>query len=112
MLYKNYDNQRNRVIRTFQSGNPVEAKRILLSDVKTSIDLLYQKCEDLILANEALIAEAEASSQGNVVRMTALIWVTIAFTLFLGGLIALILYLIWFINDRDARLYKRKVKRH
>ena len=91
LLYKNYDNQRNRVIRTFQSGNPMEAKRILLSDVKTSIDLLYQKCEDLILANEALIAEAEASSQGNVVRMTALIWVTIAFTLFLGGLMGFLI---------------------
>jgi signal transduction histidine kinase len=90
-LYKDYDNQRNRATRLFQTGNPADAKRILLGDMKNSIDLLYQKCEDLILANEFLIAEAEASSQGNVIRMTVLIWTTIAFTLFLGGLMGFLI---------------------
>jgi len=86
-LYKVYDRQRNKAIKLYQSGNTVEAKNVLLNDMKTSIDSLYQKCEDLILANEGLIAEAEVASQGNVIRMTFLIWSTIIITLLLGSLI-------------------------
>lgn len=63
-LYKTYDRQRNKAIRLYQSGNNVEAKNILLNDMKTTIDALYQKCEDLILANEALIAKAEGTGLG------------------------------------------------
>ncbi|MFH0732195.1 MAG: ATP-binding protein [Candidatus Omnitrophota bacterium] len=84
-LYKNYDKQRNKAIRLYQAGNRAQAKAILLNDMKNSIDDLYQKCEDLILANEALIDKAEVSSQGNVFRMTSLIWATIIITLFLGS---------------------------
>lgn len=84
-LYKTYDNQRNRAVRLYQAGNVVEAKKVLLTDMKNSIDSLYQKCEDLILANEALISKAEESSQRNVVIMTSLIWVTILITLCLGA---------------------------
>lgn len=84
-LYKTYDNQRNRAIRLYQAGNIIEAKRVLLNDMKNSIDYLYQKCEDLILANEALISKAEESSQRNVVTMTSLIWITILITLCLGA---------------------------
>lgn len=83
-LYKIYDSQRNRAIRLYQVGNIAEAKRILLNDMKNSLDSLYQKCEDLILANEALISKAEESSQRNVVIMTSLIWITILITLCLG----------------------------
>lgn len=86
VLYKTYDRQRNKAIRLYQSGNTVEAKNVLLNDMRTSIDALYQKCEDLILANEALIAKAEVTSQGNVVRMTSLIWSTILITLLLGSM--------------------------
>jgi len=85
-LYKTYDRQRNKAIRLYQSGNTVEAKSVLLNEMRTSIDALYQKCEDLILANEALIAKAEVTSQGNVVRMTSLIWSTIIITLILGSM--------------------------
>ncbi len=85
-LYKTYDRQRNKAVRLYQSGNTVEAKNILLNDMKTTIDALYQKCEDLILANEALIAKAEVTSQGNVIRMTSLIWSTIVITLILGSM--------------------------
>lgn len=85
VLYKSYDKQRNRAIRLYQAGNVAEAKNILLNDMKTSIDNLYHKCEDLILANEALIAKAEVSSQGNLFRMTSLIWATIIITLLLGA---------------------------
>ena len=60
---------------------------MLLNDMRVSIDKLYQRCEDLILANEILIARAEQASQGNVTRMTAIIWITIFVTLFLGGLL-------------------------
>ena len=84
-LYKTYDNQRNRAVRLYQAGNVVEAKKVLLTDMKNSIDSLYQKCEDLILANEALISKAEESSQRNVVIMTSLIWITILITLCLGA---------------------------
>ena len=84
-LYRTYDKQRNKAIRLYQGGNPSEAKNILLNDVRKNIDYVYQKCEDLILANEGLIAQAEASSQGNVFRMTALIWATIIITLLLGS---------------------------
>lgn len=86
VLYKTYDRQRNKAIRLYQSGNTTEAKNILLNDMKNIIDSLYQKCEDLILANEALIARAEITSQGNVVRMTSLIWSTIVVTLILGSM--------------------------
>jgi len=86
VLYKTYDRQRNKAIRLYQSGNILEAKNILLNDMRTTIDALYQKCEDLILANEALIAKAEVTSQGNVVRMTSLIWSTIVITLLLGSM--------------------------
>jgi len=87
LLYKTYDKQRNRAIRLYQSGNTTEARNMLLNDMRTSIDSLYQKCEDLILANEGLIAKAEVASQGNVVRMTSLIWSTIIITLLLGSLV-------------------------
>lgn len=85
-LYKTYDRQRNKALRLYQSGNTLEARGILLNDMKISIDSLYQKCEDLILANEALIAKAEVTSQGNVIRMTSLIWSTIIITLLLGSM--------------------------
>lgn len=85
-LYKTYDRQRNKAIRLYQSGNTAEAKNILLNDMRNTIDSLYQKCEDLILANEVLIAKAEVTSQGKVVRMTSLIWSTIVITLMLGSM--------------------------
>src|SRR3989338_8212555 len=84
-IYRDYDNQRSRAIRLFREGNTQEAKRILLTDMKNSTDSLYQKCEELIFANEALIAEAESSSRERAGRMTLVIWVTIAVTLLLGG---------------------------
>jgi len=86
-LYKTYDKQRNKAVKLYRSGNTVEARNMLLNDMRTSIDSLYQKCEDLILANEWLIAKAEVASQGNVIRMTSLIWSTIIITLLLGSLI-------------------------
>lgn len=86
-IYLVYDRQRNHAIRLYQAGNISGAKNVLLSDMKASIDKLYQRCEDLILANETLIAQAEQASQGNVTRMTAIIWITIFVTLFLGGLL-------------------------
>jgi len=85
VLYKSYDRQRNKAIRLYQSGNIAEARNILLVDMRNTIDSLYQKCEDLILANEALIAKAEVTSQRNVARMTFLIWSTILITLILGS---------------------------
>lgn len=86
-IYLVYDKERNRAIRLYQSGNLSEAKSVLLKDMKASIDKLYQRCEDLILANETLIAQAEQASQGNVTRMTVIIWSTVIVTLFLGGLL-------------------------
>jgi len=85
-IYSMYDKQRNHAIRLYRSGNLSEAKSVLLKDMKASIDRLYQRCEDLILANETLIAQAEQASRGNVARMTAIIWLTVIVTLFLGGL--------------------------
>jgi CHASE3 domain sensor protein len=85
-IYKAYDNQRNRAVKLYQSNNVVDARRILANDMRNSVDSLYQKCEDLILVNEALIAKAEISSKKNVFRMTALIWLTIIGTLCLGGI--------------------------
>lgn len=90
-LYKTYDSQRNRAIRLYQLGNASEAKNILLNDMRKSIDALYQKCEDLILANESLIAQAEASSQKNIIGMTIVIWITIVITLCLGGVMGFLL---------------------
>ncbi|MFH0926064.1 MAG: ATP-binding protein [bacterium] len=84
-LYKIYNNQRNQAISLYQSGNIIEAKKILLYDVRKSIDNLYQKCEELILANEALIARAEVSSKINASTMTGLIWTSIILTLCLGA---------------------------
>ena len=86
LLYKAYDKQRNKALRLYQAGNTIEARNMLLNDMRGSIDSLYQKCEDLILANEALIAKAEVASQGNVIRMTSLIWSTIVITLILGSM--------------------------
>lgn len=83
-LYKKYNNHRNKAIRLYQQGGLTEAKKILANDMKNSIDQLYEKCEDLILTNELLITEAEASSRKNVFWMTILIWTTIAVTLLLG----------------------------
>src|SRR3989338_1642307 len=82
-LYKTYDQQRNKAIKYYQFGNISDGKKILLNDMKNSIDALYQKCEDLILTNEGLISKAEESSQRNVIRMTILIWTTIVATLIL-----------------------------
>ncbi|MFH2137841.1 MAG: ATP-binding protein [Candidatus Omnitrophota bacterium] len=82
--YKKYDTQRNKTIKIFEAGRKEEARKMLLTDVRNSIDSLYNKCEDLILANEVLIAKAEVSSQDNVFRMTVLIWTTIIVTLCLG----------------------------
>lgn len=85
-FYKTYDNQRNRTIKLYQAGNIIEARRILANDMKNSVDSVYQKCEDLLLVNEMLIAKAETSSKKNVIRMTVLIWLTIIGTLGLGGI--------------------------
>ena len=89
--YKDYNKQRIRAIKLYQSGNVAAAKNLLLHDVKNSIDYLYQKCEDLILANEALIANAEASSQKNTIRMISLILATIIITLLLGGFLGFLM---------------------
>ena len=83
-LYKVYDNQRNRAIRLYNMGNTAEAKRILLNDMKNSVESLYQRCEELILANEALIAKAEVSSRKESTAMTNLIWGMIIAVLCLG----------------------------
>jgi signal transduction histidine kinase len=85
-MYKIYDNQRNRAIKLYQANNVLDARRILANDMKNSVDSLYQKCEDLLLVNEMLIAKAETSSKKNVFRMTAIIWLTIIGTLCLGGI--------------------------
>jgi len=85
-MYKIYDNQRNRAIKLYQANNIFDARRILANDMKNSVDSLYQKCEDLLLVNEMLIAKAETSSKKNAFRMTALIWLTIIGTLCLGSI--------------------------
>ncbi|MBU4304635.1 MAG: MCP four helix bundle domain-containing protein [Candidatus Omnitrophica bacterium] len=85
LLYKNYDNQRNRAIKLYQAGRAADGKKILLNDMKDSMNSLYQKCEDLILANEVLIAKAEIVSQDNVLTMTRFIWTIIIITLCLGA---------------------------
>ena len=85
-MYKIYDNQRNRAIKLYQANNIFDARKILANDMKNSVDSLYQKCEDLLLVNEMLIAKAETSSKKNVFRMTAIIWLTIIGTLCLGGI--------------------------
>ena len=64
---------------------------MLLHDMKKSIDSLYQRCEDLILTNESLIAKAETSSRKNVIKMTTLIWATIFITLGLGLLMGFLI---------------------
>lgn len=87
LMYSSYDKQRNRAIRLYQNGNLSEAKDLLLNDIKLSLDKLYEKCEDLILANEMIIAQAEQLSQSNVSRMIAVIWSTVIATIFLGGLL-------------------------
>lgn len=89
-LYKSYDSQRNRAIRLYQAERIAEAKYILLNEMRKSTDAAYQKCEDLILANELLIAKAEASSRKNVAGMISLIWMTIITTLCLGGFMGFI----------------------
>jgi signal transduction histidine kinase len=91
ILYKTYDNQRNKAIKLYQSGSLQEARNILLNDMKKSTDALYQKCEDLILANESLIAAAEASSQKRVAGMTVIIWITVISTLCLGTIMGFLL---------------------
>ncbi|MFH1458064.1 MAG: ATP-binding protein [Candidatus Omnitrophota bacterium] len=91
ITYKIYDSQRNRAVRLYQSGNPLEAQTLLLNDVRKSIDALYQKCEDLILENEFIISKAEAFSQRNAAGMTAMIWITVVATLCLGGLMGLLM---------------------
>ncbi len=83
-LYRIYDDQRNEAVRLYQDGKMVEAKDILFNEMQNSIESLYQRCEDLILANEALIVRAEFTSQKNVFRMTTLIWAIILIVLCLG----------------------------
>ncbi len=85
-LYSVYDGQRDKAIRLFQAGQIKEGSHILLDDMKKSTNVLYQRCEDLILANEALIAQSEFVSQRNVARMIFFIWMMICVTLLLGGI--------------------------
>ncbi|MGA1844824.1 MAG: ATP-binding protein [bacterium] len=85
-LYTIYDNQRNEAIRLYQTGNAPDAEKLLLVDMKKSIDDLYLECENLIAVNEVLIQDAEAAAQQNAATMTSLIWATIVITLFLGSL--------------------------
>lgn len=85
-LYIIYDNQRNEAIRFYQAGSVADAQKLLLVDMKKSIDDLYLECENLISINEVLIQNAEAASQKNAATMTSLIWATIIITLFLGSL--------------------------
>jgi len=85
-LYKLYDLQRNKAIRLYQAGSSVTAKKILSDDLRKLLEELYQKCEDLILANETLIADAEGYSQKRANTMLVFIWLIILGTLVLGGL--------------------------
>lgn len=85
VLYKTYDRQRNKAIRLYLSGNVIEARNVLFNDMRITLDYLYQRCEDLISENEALIAKAEVASQNNVVRMTFFIWLMIIITLISGS---------------------------
>lgn len=103
-LYKAYDNQRDRAVRLYQTGNSAEATRILLHDMKNSLDSLYQRCEDLILANEELIAKAEAVSKREAFGMSILIWLVIVVMLCLGLIMG------FFISRKISEQLIRSVK--
>lgn len=83
-FYGVYDAQRNKAIRLFQAGQIKESYEILLNDMKESIDDLYQRCDDLILVNEAMMVQSEQSSQRDVSWMTLITWTMIFITLLLG----------------------------
>lgn len=83
-LYKRYDDARNRVIILYQRGNVIEARRLLLIDVKDLLAQIYDSCEELILVNERLIAESAQKSEVRTAKLNRIIWTMVGGSIFLG----------------------------
>jgi signal transduction histidine kinase len=75
LLYKTYERERQRAKQLYESGNIRGAKNILLKDMWSAFETLYQKCEDYLRINESIIKKSEASLQRKVIGMMVLITV-------------------------------------
>jgi len=75
LLYKTYESERYRAKKLYESGNIQGAKNILLKDMWSAFESLYQKCEDYLRINESIIKKSEVSLQKKVIAMMILITV-------------------------------------
>lgn len=83
-VYRRYDDTRNEVIVLYQRGDVLEARRLLLGDVKALLDRIYDSCEELLLFNEQLIAESAKKSELRTVKLNKIIWAMAGGSIFLG----------------------------
>jgi len=75
LLYKTYESERYRAKKLYESGNIQGAKNILLKDMWSAFESLYQKCEEYLRINESIIKKSEVSLQKKVIAMMFLITV-------------------------------------
>jgi len=84
-LYRKYERDRSKAKQLYESGDVVMAKNILLVDMWSSLEAVYQKCEDYILVNESLIEKSKVSLQEKVARMMIIIFVAAVLTIASAG---------------------------
>lgn len=68
-LYAIYEDDRLHARNLYESGRAQEAKKVLLGDMWDTLERLYQKCEDYISINEAIIRNSEAVTKRKVSGM-------------------------------------------
>jgi signal transduction histidine kinase len=83
-LYVRYNELRGQVINFYRLGNISEAKRLLFSDVTNYLDLLYEKCETMLLINEEMIAQTQNKSARFIFNIRLIIWFAIGLAIVVG----------------------------
>jgi len=91
-LYIHYDGLRSQVINFYRLGNFEEAKRLLLSEVKDYLDQLHEECENLLLINEELIAQAQKGTERFIFRIRLAVWFTIGIAIALGSALGFLIF--------------------
>lgn len=90
-FYEIYEKNRVRARQLYESGNMQEAKNILLIDIWVDLDKVYQRCEDFILINEAIIEKSQLDLNEKIISMIIIIFMSSLGAMVLIGAVFLFL---------------------
>lgn len=85
VLYEAYERDRSRARGLYESGDIQKAKNILLEDMWSRLDTLYQRCEDFLRVNELLIEKSGKSFQKKIALTMITIFVISILIIGLAG---------------------------